>query len=1737
MTTANLTSTQEALAARLKELLGGVTSEEELLGRLAKPWERELLWRCALPLRFDRETLKDVLTDKLDTGLSHDALAMWLSAHGDIEASSEPRLVMCVRDSVRRQSLEQTLDPATGDGRRYRELADRLMRHFRRRGAACSIDALSLELVADPVAGLRRARRLFRAAEQRVDFSRCLQLVNVLEDRAALVRLFGSSTDEALGMSYRTLLLGMIELRRRYEASRAFATDFERTAHVLKRKEMRAAWKWVTSKPRRARSAKRQSVKKRTRSARTPWIMDLEAQGGAGKTVFLRWLAARKCLPAGIPYARLDFDFIDPRLTRVAPWYLLAQLARSLDPQLPGRPLRGLVERADDVVDFDSFSLSPTEAARALEQLGSESARSQAFGAIEEFGNGLNTSHAPAIVIVLDTLEVALLDPDAELMPLLLSLEEVHRLCPRLRVILSGRFDLSKKVAGFSQHFEGDVWPLELTRLTLEESRDYLVKQRGMRDGPVVRAIAARSGGLAFALSMFADEWQIQPTLTASEVRDIPGPELHYLVERVLKRVPRPIAWLVRYGVVARRLTPGFVADVVVPELERLRAGRSADNPLRDSAVVRQYFDDARATLGQEVLSPEKLWSDLKRHASTFSFVSQDVAMGDVLVLHEDVVRPMRRELAKHPVLRRLHRAAMQQATRRGGGLTDTNTAEWIAEQREALYHALRVSPTVGRQLWRRIRASTSRQHYDAVVAQLAAEVLEATVDLPTDLKLDAAQARTEAFVSLAQRDIEQAPAHWRDAHRAHQTWSGLLKPDQRKRSAPFHIARVRIAAQSGVARRASLRALLALLRRARTPSDRLALHAALATGSRTNAAKLRHIEAARAIVAAGKHRWDATSVLRFQMECSDAFMGLGRHDEALRTISRVVTRSHLLTLAEQVDALALHVRLLGTCERFGKLDAARHRVARLDSAIVQDGIVRDLGAYARRAVLRRELAKLQALGGPTAPATLAVGDEPWSWVAALDCLTSAELARAAVDPAALFEQIALGRQVASGREKGVRALLLCTASAASIELLGDMPQAREFLREAWSLSVSEGDEPWMRLRFLACVLGWEGAHALRELRRVQRRHGDAYHGILAEVAALALAAHAPQPSRTRLQREASVRLRRALEQVTPVAARRHCLTELLPPLEYVPLAFGERDRMMATLGLRKRPSTASHPTDVLDVLSLWCDLDSPTRVVTSSAAAARWMVATGKLSSVVSENPEALHDVAVPTFTRGVATLGAAQAASQAGDSARALTLGQQALELLTAQDSPPSIWTVRTLLLLFHLGGQYHERAAVWALAAEEIAERLGASAELRQAQVYAAAANRAVQTTHTIDDDEQFLVDGEANSWGFKAPLHQAVTADLASVTSRRLPDRVVAEMVRDFPGTLRELARTLALDKAGVQAKGRLVVVASRPTFAALPFEAALAHHTAQQAARGRSVQTVQGWRSTEAPRREVNERWAHRAFGRLSIEPPKGQNTFTDVIRTFQQGSRLPATGVFDALTLRHLVRALREQLNPAVAVILPMQDYGSSNVAESIYHGQPADVTVVRDGSKEVLTALRSKAFDIVHIVAPILESSSFGGLAFQLAGAGAKGRNATPSGLLGLSELAGALKRGDSLLRPVVIVNNCLQDLSPHEVIRQYCLRNIMALELARSGAPVATVAVSSHRYAGPAEVLQFLLEVLLDGSPLLHFVDLLRARTTHDGAALAPPRSPKSPHAMVEVLETFGTSIFANNPAYITV
>jgi hypothetical protein len=492
---------------------------------------------------------------------------------------------------------------------------------------------------------------MYRAADAEFDVPTCYRVLQTIGgQRALLVRhrdQRGQPTER------RQAITRLIEvhdaLQQYYEARCAFAGDLAKSAHALEREFMKEEWDRIQ----RINTTSSASIN----TLEKEWIIDLTAQGGMGKTIFLQWLASRKCVPNRVPYARIDFDFTDPTVLPEAPWLVLVRLAEQLNTQIAGRPFSGFIERYDEYASIARDLAVEGRAQHTGEILDVTGEQRLGRQVTDDFADTLRDTVGGAVVIVLDTIEDVIRRRTTNLLAVITCLANVHDAYPNLRLVLAGRFDLrdDTKLKGFNAAFGPVTREVEVHRFDVEESVNYLVAVRGLPDGDAVRAMAEASRGLPFALSLYADEWQLGGAMTAEQVRASPNPELKYLVNRVLRRIEasdQALCWLLRYGVVPRQLTKSFAKDVLLPEMESALGGESKhDDPSRDADPLHPFYAAPRTRPAPVLLNMDDLWARLEAYTSTLSFVRAD-ADRDTVVFHEDAVRPMRRELQRQPVYR-----------------------------------------------------------------------------------------------------------------------------------------------------------------------------------------------------------------------------------------------------------------------------------------------------------------------------------------------------------------------------------------------------------------------------------------------------------------------------------------------------------------------------------------------------------------------------------------------------------------------------------------------------------------------------------------------------------------------------------------------------------------------------------------------------------------------------------------------------------------------------------------------------------------------------------------------------------------------------------------------------------------------------------------------------------------------------------------------------------------------------
>ena len=1756
-------SSEIDVLAELNATPSGALDLDALRKLLQQPWERDVMLRVSVPTRFDHASVVDILQPDVPNAPDAEALWSWLSSNNDLELTELPTPTLNVRQSFRHELLEHERDRLQNeaDVAELRDFGAKLAHYFALRDAEWDLDAVSVLVVGDPTRAWKQILRLYHMAERKADFTRCFQILQVVEERHNFVQALAVGTHQ-WAPDYRKFLLNAGELRRRYDAERNFAADFERTGQVLERQVMLEAWRWISRRSRKPTSAVAKKTNKAvapSRKTREQWILNVEAQGGSGKTIFLRWLSARKCIRNNVPYARLDFDFVDSRLTNVAPWYLIAQCARILDPQLENRPLSGVVSRADDIVPYDLFSLGAKDISRALGQLGSNVARELGPSVIDEVARALDRSSAHAVVIVLDTLEDVLLNPEADLMSMLAVLKQLHDRCPKLKVILSGRFNLATRVPEFEKEYGSQTRTMKLTRLSLEESKTYLVARRGMPKGAVVNEIAVKSAGLPFALSLFADDWEANKSLTVKQVQKFEGPELYYLVERVLKRVPPQIAWLLRYGVAARRLNKAFLSDVILPELEEVRKGSKYDNPLLDTHVVAQYYDTAKLSLGEHVLSADLLWSDLERHASAFSFVSRDPAQPNCLVIHPEVLNPLRREMQKHSVVRRLHKRAMTLAESRAGALTAANEATWTAERAEGLYHALRLSESAAERSWK--TASAQTEHRKALLARtiVANEILDVLAPASLPFRIEAARNRTEAFITLAMEKFVDAAPDWDNASRTLRVWSELLKPAQRATDAAFQIARVRIAAKTGVPPASGLRALENALRSAKKTTEKLDVLSALVEGNRFKPAALRHIAAARKLLAKGATGWSLSNLQKFRLSACREFWRQGDFSSALASVQELVGNLKGMSPAECMNAYLMQASLLTTCDQVSKVARVQQRAMALDAVIVQNGQIADMDAWYGRIAFRTESIRAYTFGGPLPMAALNVATLPADG-AIRELCNDALVIKFEMRPAETIAMLQQARNGA-GNNASLVALALTHSISTSVFLLGDLRQTRELLKEQSSLALAQSDDgqrsnEWMNATFNTSL--WSKRAATKAYQQLAAYAKEVPIAAVTVMAGISAIASSKRPRVT--QSNAVIN---ALRKIQPIEARRRVFFESV---------FGARDSVIFPSARKKLArvlemdgtgfvgkrvheraaglqvwmlnkwvapeSVAQQPalplTDVVDISKWYCDTECSIRFA--------------DLNDAMFDAPE------ISAFARGIGLFAYANDEYAAGNRDHATALATASRELLGAATMPLSVWLARANLLLCHLDASNSAASDALLLTTEEMCERLDAQPELItvRALLNARKGERAGQLAPIVSIE---VDPGSVAKLGARtSSIVRAVATDVERSVTRRTPEAVIAELATRFAAGVEALSGLIPSGERHAGGNARFAIVAAHPTIAALPLELAVSRAAAavrrSKSSGNERTRIVTGWRTVDTPHESVNERWVLRVLNSLGVKADDGATTLDALARSYQHSNGLSANGQLDSDTLKHMVRSLRNGQKTRVAIVIATTapwSVGATIMAKRMYSQDAADVTLLNEGSAPTLRALVANQYDVIHVLAPLVESGSFGGLAFSLRpGARMQQANAAPNAppstsgnqYLSLSEFIGAIKRSDSLLRPVVVVHNTLDEMPLEESIRQFALRNIVAMELSQSGAPVASVGISTPLFNSDQSAATVLAETLTQGEPLSHFLEKL--------AKIVPAYAPKhvaarmtatGEAAIVRELQANASCVYATNPEYVLV
>jgi hypothetical protein len=1230
-------------------------SLREVAETLVPERRHALLRRAAIPIVFDEPMARSVMLPKLsliaDVAADGDADIAWLIGHSDIErvgGGSEPLYRM--RADIRAARLERWFAPNDKspaytdvvDGvTMSRAIVDHLAPHGSPARDGWRVEHLYHLAFADPGAAADRLDALYRAADSDLDVPRCYRVLQTIGGQRALLLRHRDQRGQPADRRHAITRLVEVHdsLQQYYEARSAFAGDLAKSAHALERQFMRDEWERIE----RINTTSAASMN----TAEREWIIDLTAQGGMGKTIFLQWLAARKCVPSRVPYARIDFDFTDPTVLPEAPWLLLVRLAQQLNAQIAGRPFSGFIEKYDEYVSIARDLAVEGRAQHTGEILDVNGEQRLARQVTDDFADTLRDTVGGAVVIVLDTLEDVIRRRTTNLMAVIGCLSSVRAAYPNLRLVLAGRFDLrdDTKLKGFAAAFGAATRSLEIRRFDIDESERYLVDVRGLPRGDAVRAMAECSRGLPFALSLYADEWQIGGAMTAEQVRASPNPELEYLVNRVLRRIEasdQALCWLLRYGVVPRQLTKSFLRDVLVPELRDALGGASQrDDPRRDADAMHPYYVGPQdAGPGAVALEVDDLWSRLEAYASSLSFVRAD-AERDTLVFHEDAARPMRRQLQRQPVFRRLQQRAATYYASVARANERVDSGRWVQATRAMLFHRFQLGGVEAERTWRRAlrRAMTKtdvRLSFEVATELTQPEYLDddrrpilrdnGTPIVAPALLRDALIAKARAAIHLGASSGGSADVDWwAEGERALEDLEALDARDDmvQVNRGTIDVLRAQIDARYGKADDA-LRRLDRIAPTMTSPADRLEL--AIAFGgvfaTREEPAAIDYFTEAVQLAEANREVAPRQLVELRQLLASHCLLH-DRYDLAAQQLLLVRARLPRRTTERCYATARLAEAWLGSDDQRQALGAARNAraeceavLAALPSAALPDeraswlGVRAELEVIEARAFLARgevnaALAMVDAaLGTATELGALQLA-RPGFEMLAIVAEGGARSARGVVlatmgRHGAAIDELETTRQIWAQRIKRVEqsAADLHRKVLLLLYRVGDLKMAEQHLNEAERITLPPRGDAWTALRVAAVRLDdarGRTTEAANRLRATCPPITERIPRVDVSVAMAALSTDrrdaAPNASTSASNADDvaayAALLSRAVDRISPASAARLCISHALPDL--APLSpIGDAGRAIAERIGVTYDATLGHAT----ALSPWSRLD-----------------------------------------------------------------------------------------------------------------------------------------------------------------------------------------------------------------------------------------------------------------------------------------------------------------------------------------------------------------------------------------------------------------------------------------------------------------------------------------------------------------------------------------------------------------
>jgi len=764
----------DPLADLLAEVKSGAPLAEVLADFLPAD-EREALDRCAALRRFDRATFAVACADL--PGAARERFED-VVMHPDVRSLGAGSYR--VRSDARRRRFDRWLAESDGGVPAWlRDLSERLVAHFASEEARDELEALYHEFAVDPALARKRMQRQFAAADRAFNLARCQDIVDAAGERIGLA-------GPALGED-------VSRMRAQLKARIRWSGEWYRTASFVPPATSRATVDELLAPS-------------------GPRALEIGGEEGMGRTTHLQWLIARRCVPAGIACARLDLNDIgDPALAAQEPWLLLLEIARQLDPQLPDAPFQPLLLKHEihaGRLRWLADRMRPRKVAARAPESAADRGRLEAEVRDSFFDVLLALPASQRVLVVADSVDPALSPEisragDPRIKAVIGELALVaDRVESALVVVASRRFPargvprLRRKVPTLR---------LRLAKLSEDEARAYL-RAGGRRalDRAIEDAAIHAGRGVPMRLAVLADVLRRRPAITAEELAALHRADELGLAEPILAQLPPALRLALRYGAAPLTLDVECFEQVVAPFVAEL-----PDTPEVDAAA---------------------LWRDVRDFAAVSPWV--DLAGPDAVRFHMMFKRPIREQLRDTAEMREFSKRARSFFLERA----EQDPDQWGAWMSEALFHEFLQAGTDTVASWREMmRAAQERDARHA--ERLAFELLRLAGGgrgVGTDELVTAATDAWIAAAWAAVRAAREAPGR----PRGHDGWQrarvALDEIRARETATPppsaAQIAGLEAALRGRDGRAASAVVVLqGALPHARTPQDRLTLHAELA--------------------------------------------------------------------------------------------------------------------------------------------------------------------------------------------------------------------------------------------------------------------------------------------------------------------------------------------------------------------------------------------------------------------------------------------------------------------------------------------------------------------------------------------------------------------------------------------------------------------------------------------------------------------------------------------------------------------------------------------------------------------------------------------------------------------------------------------------------------------------------------------------------------------------------------------